>query len=38
MPIQLIDIAEGLSYMHKLPVVHGDLKGVGNYRIRLNYS
>jgi hypothetical protein len=25
---QLIDVTEGLMYMHKLPVAHGDLKGV----------
>jgi len=27
-PIQLVDAANGLEYMHGLHVVHGDLKGV----------
>jgi len=26
--LQLVDIANGLKYMHELRVVHGDLKGV----------
>jgi len=26
--IQLVDVANGLKYMHNLRVVHGDLKGV----------
>jgi len=25
---QLVDVAKGLSYMHSLHVVHGNLKGV----------
>lgn len=28
----------GLSYMHKLPVAHGDLNGVSNHRIRSKRS
>ena len=31
--IQLVDVANGLKYMHDLLVVHGDLKGV---RVFLN--
>jgi len=27
-PIQLVDAANGLEYMHSLHMVHGDLKGV----------
>ena len=26
---QLIDVAEGLNYLHNCEVIHGDLKGVG---------
>jgi len=26
--VQLVDVANGLKYMHDLRVVHGDLKGV----------
>lgn len=26
---QVIDVAEGLNYLHECDVVHGDLKGVG---------
>ena len=26
--IQLVDVANGLTYMHGLRMVHGDLKGV----------
>lgn len=28
-PYQLIDVAEGLRYLHHREVIHGDLKGVG---------
>ena len=27
-PIQLVDVATGLEYMHSINMVHGDLKGV----------
>jgi len=29
MRIQLLDISRGLSFLHSLEIVHGDLKGVG---------
>ena len=29
---QLVDVADGLKYMHDLRVVHGDLKGVNMCR------
>lgn len=32
---QLSDVAEGLCYLHSCNVVHGDLKGVGDYRSHL---
>jgi len=31
---QLVGVVDGLAYMHKLHVVHGDLKGVRNRSVR----
>jgi len=37
MPVQLVDVASGLKYMHDLRVVHGDLKGV-RFSLKRNVS
>jgi hypothetical protein len=28
---QLVDVIEGLEYLHNLDIPHGDLKGVGRF-------
>jgi len=33
---QLVGAMAGLAYMHKLHVVHGDLKGVRNHSVKLS--
>ena len=33
-PVKLIDVAEGLAYLHKVHVVHADLKGVGTFPVQ----
>jgi len=33
-PEKLADVVNGLTYMHKLHVVHGDLKGVRNRSVK----
>jgi len=33
-PVKLVDVVNGLTYMHELHVVHGDLKGVRNHSVK----
>jgi hypothetical protein len=35
-PLKLLDVAEGLSYLHMSHTIHGDLKGAGALLAMLN--